>query len=84
MRARAFVGGGTQIDVGEEMVGRTYGDLFARLALQQHLVPLGLFRRKSGMRQKPKSLFHTLTPKYHEEPLACRIELFTLLSAAGL
>lgn len=28
------------------MVGRTYGELFARLALQQRLIPLGLFRRK--------------------------------------
>ncbi|KAK9831914.1 hypothetical protein WJX84_009658 [Apatococcus fuscideae] len=36
-----------QIDVPEEFVGSTYGDLFRSLTLTRQLIPLGLYRRKS-------------------------------------
>ena len=36
-----------QVDVPPDLVGRTYGDLFTRLAARRQLVPLGLYRRKS-------------------------------------
>ncbi|BDA48910.1 probable potassium channel subfamily T member 2 at N-terminal half [Coccomyxa sp. Obi] len=54
-----------QVDVGEDMVGRTYGELFAQLALQQRLIPLGLYRRKS---ENPAwRLNYTVTnPPWHE------------------
>ena len=38
---------GRQIAVPPELVGSTYGALWAKLALGRRLIPLGLFRRKS-------------------------------------
>ena len=35
----------TQVDISEDLIGQTYGELFARLTLTQHLIPLGLYRR---------------------------------------
>ncbi len=34
-----------QVDISEDLIGQTYGELFARLTLTQHLIPLGLYRR---------------------------------------
>ena len=34
-----------QVDISEDLVGQTYGELFACLTLTQHLIPLGLYRR---------------------------------------
>ena len=34
-----------QIDISEDLIGQTYGELFAHLTLTQHLIPLGLYRR---------------------------------------
>ena len=36
-----------QVDVPPDLVGATYGALFARLATRRQLIPLGLYRRKS-------------------------------------
>ena len=36
-----------QLPLPEGMAGRTYGELFASLALTRKLLPLGLYRRKS-------------------------------------
>ena len=36
-----------QIDLPQEMVGITYGEMVQRLTLHRKLVPLGLYRRKS-------------------------------------
>ena len=37
--------GMVQVDISEDLIGQTYGELFARLTLTQHLIPLGLYRR---------------------------------------
>ena len=34
-----------KVDISGDLVGQTYGELFARLTLTQHLIPLGLYRR---------------------------------------
>ena len=34
-----------KVDISGDLIGQTYGELFARLTLTQHLIPLGLYRR---------------------------------------
>jgi len=47
-----------QVDVSEDLVGQTYGELFACLTLTQHLIPLGLYRRYG----KDLSLIRNICP----------------------
>ncbi|EIE18822.1 hypothetical protein COCSUDRAFT_59753 [Coccomyxa subellipsoidea C-169] len=70
-----------QVDVGEDMVGRTYGEMFERLALQQRLIPLGLYRRKS---ENPVwRLSYTVTnPPWHER-LEANDKVYVLRERGG-
>lgn len=56
-----------QINVPSHLIGRPYGELVMLLTLTQHLIPLGLYRRKSE--NKASRLFYVMTNPRADELL---------------